>query len=102
MKDRYLILALIVSVLTYQGWIYLPKGFFYKGVALYLFILALGLYLNDNRKLTYFLLLCLSINNLLDELLFDPTKNGINELIALVLIPIIWYFKKNNKCQKDL
>jgi len=87
-------IALVISIITYSFWNYLPKGSFYIGNSIFIFLLCLVIYLQNKQYFISFLLLCLSINNLLDELFFDPTKKGLNELIFALLIPIIYYARK--------
>jgi len=97
MKDKLVYIAILVSIVTYQFWIYLPKGSFYIGMALFVFVLSYILFLQNKAKFPYFLLLCLSINNLLDELFFDATKMGWNEVISAILIPIFYHARKIHK-----
>jgi hypothetical protein len=94
-RNKLLWVATIISIATYQLWTYLPKGSFYIGNALTYFLLALVIYNQNKTIFISFLLLCLTINNLLDELFFDPTKNGLNEIVFSVLIPVIYYARKN-------
>lgn len=97
MKDKLIYVTISVSILTYQFWIYLPKGSFYIGMALFVFLLSVNLFSSNRKKFAYFLLLCLSINNLLDELFFDPTIFGWNEIVSALLIPVIYYARKIHK-----
>lgn len=94
--NKLLWVATIISIATFQLWVYLPKGSFYVGNGLFYVLLAIVIFLQNKRLFVSFLLLCLTVNNLLDELFFDPTKNGINEIVFAVLIPIIYYARKNN------
>lgn len=101
MKDRLLWVAILTSIATYQLWMYLPKGYFYKGMALFIMILSFIIYSYNRQKFVYFLLFCLSINNFLDECFFDPTKNGINEIVIVFFILIFWYFKNIRNARKN-
>ena len=44
-----------------------------------------------------FFLLCGAMNNLLDEMFFDPTKLGWSEGILIIVIPAIWLYKKRHE-----
>jgi len=87
----FLHIATALSIITYLFWSYFPKGSFYYGNALFIFMLCVYLYVKDNQSFIKFVLFCLSLNNLLDELFFDNTKLGYNELVLLVIIPAIWF-----------
>ena len=88
-----LYIALFISILTYNLWHYLPKESFYIGNALFIFLICLYVYLKESSYFITFVLVTLSFSNLLDELLFDPTKLQKNEIIISLLIPIIWWLK---------
>jgi len=92
--NRILYIALLVSILTYNLWIYLPKGFFYIGNAIFIFILCFYIFIINNKSFITFVLMALSISNLLDELLFDPLKLNINEFLFTVFIVVFWNIKK--------
>jgi hypothetical protein len=102
MKDKLMIVAVFVSIATYQLWVFMPKGFFYKGMALFILILSFIIYSDNKHKFVYFLLFCLSINNFLDECFFDPTKNGINEIAVCFFIIVFWYFKNKRNARKSI
>lgn len=93
-RDRLTWVALSISVATYQLWPYLPKGSIFVGLAIFYTILAYIIFKQNTNRFVYFLLFCLTINNLLDELFFDPKSNGLNEIAACLLIPIIWLYRK--------
>jgi len=76
-------------------WTYFPKGSFYIGNGLFIFLLCIALYIQRKIFITFFLL-CVSFSNLLDELLFDPTKLGLNELALFIALPLIWLYKTKN------
>lgn len=82
-------LAILISVITYSFWWLLPKGSFYIGNAIVFFLIGLHLFLKDKGNNTYFLLFALSLNNLLDEVVFDNTVFGINEVFFTIAITII-------------
>lgn len=86
--------ALLVSLVTFGFWEKLPKGFFYVGNALFVFMLCLYLYLTNRNSFICFLLVSYSLNNLADELFFNPTVLGYNELTFALIIPVFWVLKK--------
>lgn len=101
MTDKVLMwVAVILSIATYQLWPYLPKGYFYRGMAITLLIFAVVIYKQNSKLLISFFLLCVSISNLLDEFFFDPRKFGMNELIFAAIVPIIWYVKSKRNAGK--
>lgn len=90
-------LAIAVVVIAFLFWDSIKEntglGIFYYGNALSWFIISIFIWINHKKYLASFVLLCLSFNNLLDELFFDNTKIGLNEyLFGLVLI-IITYIR---------
>ena len=104
MKQKALLwIAIVVSLVTYMGWkpIHEKFGFqiFYIGMALMINLLAIHIWINARKKvLPAFVLLVLSINNLLDELFYDPTRFQANEIMFLIII-IIYSLKlyKNDR-----
>lgn len=76
---------------------------------LYLYSLFVWLYFSKIKIYLYhFFLFCISINNLIDEIvglinnfiekpLYDPTRLNWNELMFAILIPIIYKIRKKNK-----
>lgn len=93
-------IATPVSLMTYLFWEQLPKGSFYIGNALFIFLLCIHIYKEGRQSFIKFVLLCLSLNNLLDELFFNPTELGINELFFTISIPITWFIKRNKNARK--
>lgn len=71
----------------------LPKGSYYIVIAIILFLLSLIVFIQDKKSLFGFLILSSMFNNLLDELFFCPTKIQINEIVLVIILPIVWYFK---------
>ena len=92
-----LYIATVISLITYLFWEYLPKGGFYVGNALFIFLLCIYLFLNDKKSIIKFILLALSLNNLLDEMFFDNTKLELNEILTALTIFIFAIIKKK-KC----
>jgi len=96
----YLHIATLISVVTYLFWNFLPIGSFYIGNALFISMLCMYIFALDKQSFIKFVLFSLSLNNLLDELLFDNTKLGYNELIILVIVPLIWLVKNKRNARK--
>lgn len=92
---KYLLyIATFVIIATYQFWDELPKGSFYIGIALFINLLCMYLYLSNKKSFICFLLFGLSINNLADELFFDPTVLQLNEVLFAFALLAIWALKK--------
>lgn len=66
------------------------------GNAVFITMLSIVIFNKYKTFFWAFFLLCGSINNLLDELLFNPTKLGWNELVLIIFIPAIWLYKTRN------
>jgi len=91
---KYLLhIAAVTSLITYMFWNFLPKGSFYLGNAVFIFLLCVYIFSQDRKSFIKFVLFGLSLNNLCDELFFNPTELGINEQFLFVFIIIIGYFK---------
>ena len=89
-RQRILLLsALVVSLLGYNLWLFLWKGFFYQAMALFVLML---LYLIKCISKDYWVnkiavIGCwMALNNLLDELFFNPTEYGYNDYIILIIV----------------
>lgn len=92
-KNSLLWLSIIISLLTYLGWepIKYYYGFqvFYIGMALFIFMLSLYIWkLSSKRSIPEFVLFALSLNNLMDELFYDPTKFEMNEVVFVFILII--------------
>jgi hypothetical protein len=95
-SDILLKLVIVISILSYSLWPYfnnLPFELFYTGVALSHFLLALYIKQVTKKSFITFFLFCVTLNNLLDELLFDPQKIGYNEYIATAIIIVVYLLK---------
>jgi hypothetical protein len=92
--NRILYIALLVSILTYNLWSYFPKGFFYIGNAIFIFLLCFYIFIINNKNFITFVLMALSISNLFDELIFDPLTLNINEFLFAIFIICFWDIKK--------
>lgn len=72
----------------------LSKGFlYYTSISFSIFLFHLFIYLNFKNYFITFLLLGLSLNKLMDELFFNPTKLQLNELLFTILIVIFGIYK---------
>lgn len=91
-----LYIATIISIVTYLFWEALPKGSFYIGNGLFIFLLCMVLYRSNKMFITYFLA-CISLSNLLDELFFNPRVLGWNELALIIVVPAIWLYRNRNE-----
>lgn len=100
--DWLLWAALLVSVLAYQLWPYLPVYHFggmerkpyYIGIALFIAVMAVYIYLNSKRFVA-FILMGLAVNNVVDETLANPLEFGVNEFVLLVIIAVYWFADKS-------
>lgn len=96
--------ALIIGVGTYMFWNDILKAFgvpvFYIGNALFIFILCVLNYIASGKDVISFLLICLSLSNLLDELFFDNTKTSLNEIILALILPFVWLIIKKRNARK--
>lgn len=90
-----LYITAIVGIFTYMFWAFFPKGSFYIGNGFFIFLLCMALYIQKRIFITFFLM-CISFSNLLDELLFDNTILGFNELALIIIIPAVWLYKTKN------
>ena len=97
MTVKLIWVATVISIATYLFWGYLPKGSFYIGNAIFIFILSLIIFIQNRKLFITFFLLCIAGNNLLDELFFEPTIFGLNELFITLIVPILYYARKNHK-----
>lgn len=103
MTDNKKILSIvtIVSIITYLFWKPILDIFkihtFYVGNALCVFLLAVYIKRTTTPSFITFFLVCITLSNLMDELFFDNTKFGINEIIATIILPIYYYLKKNEQ-----
>lgn len=80
---------------------YLGFYIFEQSQAFFIFLLCVYMFFTDKKSSIKFLLFCLSLNNLFDELFFDNTKLGINELLTAVGILIILVIRIRNDRKKS-
>lgn len=90
----------ILGVATFLFWEFLHKNlnpilsenygltvsFYHAPMSIVFFLLYLFIFVNFKKYFITFLLLGLGINNLMDELFFDPTKLQLNELVFTIVI----------------
>lgn len=108
MTDKKLILylAIILSIFTYNFWIYLPKHSFYIGNSIVVALLSIYLFKEDKKSFIKFFIFELSIANLMKEIIIflnyhklievngiEPGKLSLEEASLLVIVPFIWYLK---------
>lgn len=106
MKSALLITLIITSILSFNLWMLLPFAVFYKGLAIVLFLSAV-LIRYESVKGTPYRYLCdlwllLTINNLIDEFLFNPKIIQWNEYVigAVIIFHAVYKIKKNGKAQR--
>jgi len=97
-----LVLAIIISLLAYNLWVFGILGFYYKGIAL--FIVMLAALLVDAYRGKYWLLMTAQVlflwamSNLFDELVGDPKKIGWNEYIFALIAFLVVFYKVGKVC----
>ena len=81
--------ATIILLIGYNVWPYAWHGFFYQCLAISFVLLFWELL---DKGLFARLGLWFAVNNLVDELFFDPTKFAVNEYIFAITITIyeVW------------
>lgn len=95
-QNIILIASQVVLVGGWLFWSYLWKGAFYHCLAVFILlimILVRDLTVGVMRKFAT-IGVALAINNILDELFFDPTKLYFNELFLSVIVILIIFKKK--------
>lgn len=96
-----LYISAVVSVITYLFWNYLPKDSFYIGNALFISLICMYIFIKEPKSFITFVLFCLSINNLFDELFFDNTKLQLNEIAVGIAIILFGAKKYKNDRKRD-
>lgn len=99
MKTKLLLTALIVSIAGYNLWPFAWHDFFYHCNAVF-FVIIFYLLKTIKVEEKYFnkaatIGLWFSINNLIDEIFFDPTKFGVNEYVFAIMV-VFLTLKKNS------
>lgn len=96
-----LYISFVLSILTYSLWEWLPEGYFYIGNALFIFSLSLYLYADDKQSFIKYIILCCSVSNLLDELIFNPLQLVLNEYLFALLSALYWVYKRRKNGGKN-
>lgn len=91
-----LYIALLISVITYQIWEILPKGYWYYGNAIFVLLISLYLYLQEKKSFVKFVIVELSFANFINELFFDTSTLTFGEALLIVIVPLIWFIKYGN------
>lgn len=93
-----LYLALAISIITYSFWTQIKEltgiGIFYIGNSLFISMICFYLFYQDRKSFIKFFIFELSIANLIKELFLDPTILTLEESLLIVIIPFIWYLRK--------
>lgn len=99
MKDKdfaLFIVGVVTWVITYNIWVLVGESTYYIGTA---FMIAVCSYLINNvtkvgwQKIVSRFFLFISVNNLIDELLFDPTAFELNEYLTCIIYFIYTLWK---------
>jgi hypothetical protein len=96
-NNKILWLAIFICLVTYLFWkpLYdLGIGVYYIGNALFIFLLSVYIKRTTEKSFITFFLVCIALSNLIDELFFDNTKFGINEIVATIILPIYYYLNE--------
>lgn len=93
MNKIILYIALILSIVTYLFWELFPKGFFYIGNAITIFLLCTYLFYNDKKSFVKFCFFQLSLSNLIQEICNKNTTLEFSELLLILIVPFIWYVR---------
>lgn len=86
-------------VAAYSLWSFLWPGFFYQALAVSqcLWMLFIQDIAPKGLRKIATIGLWFTINNLLDEILFDPTKLNWNEILFAIIIVVVILKKKGNE-----
>jgi hypothetical protein len=96
-----LIAALLVLVAGYNLWVFAWHGFFYQCIAVGLLLLALLIKRLMPCDPTVTIAIWLCVNNVLDELFFDPKSFGWNEYLIAGIIIIVTIIKSRKNAGKQ-
>lgn len=96
-NNTILKIAIVESILVYGLWSFFPDPLgtkiYFVGIAIFIFLLALYIRQISKPSFTTFFLFCITLNNLLDETLFNPLKLGWNEFVATTIIIVVYFLK---------
>jgi len=90
--NAILFFALVLSVLVRNFAFLFQEHFYYISEAILIFVVSLYLYSHIKNFCT-FLIFGLSVNNLFDELFFNPLVLGINEIVLTIVLILISVFR---------
>lgn len=96
-----LIAALLVLVAGYNLWVFAWHGFFYQCLAVGLLLLSFLVKRLMPKDPTATIAVWLCVNNVLDELLFDPKKFGWNEYVIAGIVIIVTIIKSRKDAGKQ-
>lgn len=106
MVKNLLNITAVISIVTYLFWNDIDPKYenviFFTGNAITIALLCLIIFILKSELFISFFLLCISISNLFDELFFDPTKLGLNEIVLALILPIIWSLKMKINARKSI
>ncbi len=98
MKTELLaVISFITVTMAYLFTPIMPEYLFFDLVAISFSLMWLFVYLKSKGwwSITFFVFFLVSLNNLMDELFFDPVKYDLNEITGAILITLITIlFKK--------
>ena len=101
-----LVITFLIAVITYSLWSYIKAwtgiSIFYSGIALsfvgYTYVIKLLIIELSRQNTKYKMYVIFSniinlatINNLIDEMFFDPKKLQVNEYLAFIILILISY-----------
>jgi hypothetical protein len=89
-----LYIALLVGFFNGFYWRELPKGSYYVLNSCFIFLLCLFIWIENKGNFIKFVLVALSVNELLDEAFFDNSIISINEVAVAASLPLFWVFRQ--------
>ncbi len=99
LKSCILTFSILFWVIAYNVWQYTTPDIYYIGTAQLVLVCSWLIHVSATgiHKVVSRVFLFLALNNLLDELFFDPTKFDINEFVmfALFFIHTLYKWKKS-------
>lgn len=97
-----LTVCLLVLIFSFVSWSYLSdygiKNVYYIGQSIAWFLASIFFFITNKKWIVSKIFVLYSINNLLDELFFDPTVLSHNKTVfAIVAIILLYCNSKNQK-----
>lgn len=98
----YYVISVVLMIVIYLTHPYLWKNAFYHFTALSFCLVHYSQYLQSKGRfsLFVFVVFIITINNLLDELFFDPTEMDYSEIISAFLFAVTAYFNRRKWVNK--